>query len=74
MKDVYVAYFNLKGMFGALNMNYNKNNNFLLLKIKCVVIELLNLFISLVVSCNARIKFMIYIKKYLIHTIIFHKK
>ena len=28
MKDVYVAYFILKGMFGALNVNYNKNDNF----------------------------------------------
>ena len=28
MKDVYVAYFNLKGTFGTLNVNYNRNDNF----------------------------------------------
>ena len=28
MKDVYAAYFKLKSLFGTLNVNYNKNDNF----------------------------------------------
>ena len=30
MKDVYAAYFKLKSLFGTLNVNYNKNDNFII--------------------------------------------
>ena len=65
--------YTLKGAFVILNENQYGNNDFYNWNKICGN-KIVNLLIKLVVRCKIIIKFKIYLKKYIAHTIMYHQK